>query len=92
MTDSVVDQNAVPAPVATAVLTHIVRSIVDDPEAVRIDHSEARGKIRLEVRVAHGDLGRVIGRRGRTAQIIRSVVRAAATRADVEVDVDFEDD
>jgi predicted RNA-binding protein YlqC (UPF0109 family) len=59
---------------------------------VRIDHSENRGKIRLEVRVADGDLGRVIGRRGRTAQSIRAVVRAAATRDEVEVDIDFEDD
>lgn len=79
------------APTATAVLTHVVRSIVDDPEAVRVDASESRGKVRLEVRVGDGDLGRVIGRRGRTAQSIRTVVRAAATRDDVDVDVDFAD-
>ena len=46
---------------------------------------------RLEVQVGAGDLGRVIGRRGRTAQSIRSVVRAAATRDGVDVDVDFVD-
>ena len=92
MNDTVSDHNSVPAPVASAVLEHIVKSIVDDPDAVRIDHSENRGKIRLEVRVADGDLGRVIGRRGRTAQSIRAVVRAAATRDEVEVDIDFEDD
>ncbi len=82
-----------PAPTAEAVLGHIVRSIVDDPDAVVIGAEEAgRGrKVRLEARVASGDLGRVIGRRGRTAQSIRSVVRAAATRDGVEVDVDFED-
>lgn len=82
---------AVLAPTATAVLTHVVRSIVDDPDAVRVDANEGRGKVRLEVRVGPGDLGRVIGRRGRTAQSIRTVVRAAATRDDVEVDVDFAD-
>jgi uncharacterized protein len=79
------------APVATAVLTHVVRSIVDDPEAVRVEGSNARNRVRLEVQVGPGDLGRVIGRRGRTAQSIRSVVRAAATRDGVDVDVDFVD-
>jgi predicted RNA-binding protein YlqC (UPF0109 family) len=83
--------NQVPAPTATAVLTHVVRSIVDDPEAVNVQAIEARGRVKLEVRVGPGDLGRVIGRRGRTAQSIRTVVRAAATRDDVEVDVDFAD-
>ena len=79
------------APVAVAVLTHVVRSIVDDPEQVTVDSSESHGKVRLEVRVGPGDLGRVIGRRGRTAQSIRTVVRAAATRDGVDVDVDFAD-
>ncbi len=73
-------------------LGHVVRSIVDDPDAVQVDAGDGTaGKVRLEVRVASGDLGRVIGRRGRTAQSIRSVVRAAATRDGVDVDVDFED-
>jgi hypothetical protein len=83
--------NAVLAPTATAVLTHIVRSIVDDADAVRVDSASVRGKVRLEVRVGPGDLGRVIGRRGRTAQSVRAVVRAAAVRDGVDVDVDFED-
>lgn len=80
-----------PAPTAAAVLQHIVSSIVDDPGAVQVDGIEGRSRVKLEVRVADGDLGRVIGRRGRTAQSIRTVVRAAATRDGVEVDVDFAD-
>jgi predicted RNA-binding protein YlqC (UPF0109 family) len=80
-----------PAPTATAVLTHVVRSIVDDAEAVQVDAVEGRHRLKLEVKVGPGDLGRVIGRRGRTAQSIRTVVRAAATRDGVEVDVDFVD-
>lgn len=81
------------APVAEAVLSHVVRSIVDDPAAVRIESlDDDDGKIVLEVRVGEGDLGRVIGRRGRTAMSIRNVVRAAATRDGVDVDVDFVDD
>ena len=71
---------------------HIVRSIVDTPDAVKIEPVQDEGKIILEVRVADGDLGRVIGRRGRTAQSIRAVVRAAASRDNAEVDVDFLDD
>ena len=67
------------APTAAAVLTHIVTSIVDDPDAVRVDTlRQTVASVRLDVRVGPGDLGRVIGRRGRTAQSIRTVVRAAA--------------
>jgi len=80
------------APVAESVLTHVVRSIVDDPDAVRVESLDDDGKIVLEVRVGEGDLGRVIGRRGRTAMSIRNVVRAAAARDGVDVDVDFVDD
>ncbi|HEU4842273.1 MAG TPA: KH domain-containing protein [Ilumatobacteraceae bacterium] len=80
------------APTAVAVLTHIVSSIVDDPAAVQVETSESRGRVRLDVRVGPGDLGRVIGRRGRTAQSIRTVVRAAATRDETDVDIEFVDD
>ena len=83
--------NLVPAPTATAVLDHIVRALVDEPESVTIEGIEGRRGITLEVRVAPGDMGRLIGKRGRTAQSIRAVVRAAATRDDVAVDVDFVD-
>jgi predicted RNA-binding protein YlqC (UPF0109 family) len=83
--------NAVSVPTATSVLTYLVRSLVDEPDAVRVDEVEGRRGIKLEVRVAPGDLGRVIGRRGRTAQSIRTVVRAAAARDEREVDVDFVD-
>ena len=69
-----------------------MRSIVDTPDAVKVESLNDEGKIILEVRVADGDLGRVIGRRGRTAQSIRAVVRAAASRDNAEVDVDFLDD
>lgn len=86
------DANTLEAPTATAVLEHIVRSIVDDADAVSVSSLPGKGdKVLLEVRVGPGDLGRVIGRRGRTAQSIRTVVRAAAVNDDVEVDVDFVD-
>ncbi|MFZ8967615.1 MAG: KH domain-containing protein [Ilumatobacteraceae bacterium] len=80
------------ADTAAAVLTHIVRSIVDDPDAVRVESTSVDGRDRLEVRVGPGDLGRVIGRRGRTAASIRTVTRAAAARDGVELDIEFLDD
>lgn len=86
------DNETAAAPTAAAVLEHIVRSIVDDAEAVVVESQDEGNRVRLDVRVGAGDLGRVIGRRGRTAQSIRAVVRAAATRDAVDVDVEFLDD
>jgi predicted RNA-binding protein YlqC (UPF0109 family) len=80
-----------PAPTAISVLDLLVTSLVDDPDAVRIDPIEQRGKVRLEVRVGPDDMGRVIGKRGRVANAIRTVVRAAAVRDGVDVDIEFED-
>lgn len=80
------------APTAVAVLTHIVKSIVDDPDAVVVEEgTNDDGKHRLDVRVGPGDLGRVIGRRGRTAASIRTVTRAAASKDGVELDIEFLD-
>lgn len=89
MSDTTTSTNA--APTATAVLDHIVRSIVDDGDQVHVDVTPDGDRVRLDVRVAPGELGRVIGRRGRTAQSIRTVVRAAASRDDVDVDIEFVD-
>jgi hypothetical protein len=83
--------NTLAAPTAAAVLAHIVRSIVDTPDAVLVEESNDGGKVRLDVRVGPGDLGRVIGRRGRTAASIRTVTRAAAARDGVAIDVEFLD-
>jgi uncharacterized protein len=80
------------APTAVAVLTHIVKSIVDQPDAVTVEEITGdNGKHRLDVRVGPGDLGRVIGRRGRTAASIRTVTRAAASKDGVELDIEFLD-
>lgn len=79
------------APTAVAVLTHIVKSIVDNPDEVTVDEVFDDGKHRLDVRVADGDLGRVIGRRGRTAASIRTVTRAAASKDDATIDIEFLD-
>jgi uncharacterized protein len=81
----------VDVPTARAVLEHLVGALVEDRDAVRIDLSEGRSLPRLTVRVGPSDMGRVIGRRGRVAQAIRTVVRAAAARDGSDVEVEFED-
>lgn len=73
-----------------AVVEYVVRAIVDVPEAVEVD-LVAGDPDRYDVRVADGDMGRVIGRRGHTADAIRTVARAAAARSDRDVDVEFVD-
>jgi predicted RNA-binding protein YlqC (UPF0109 family) len=80
------------APTAVAVLTHIVRSLVDDPDSVTVEADDSGRRLTLNVRVGEGELGRVIGRRGRTAASIRTVARAAASKDDVEIDIEFLDD
>lgn len=90
--DDVADANAVPAGNARTVLEYLARAVVEEPDAVEIDVEEGRrGGVTLNVRVGPGDMGRVIGKRGRVAQSIRTVVRAAAVRDGVSVDVEFVD-
>ena len=83
--------NRVEGGTARSVLEHVARSIVDDPEGVAVDVGETRTGIRLSLRVAQGDMGRIIGRRGRTAQALRTLVRAAAARDGQEASVDIVD-
>lgn len=68
-------------------LEHLVKGIVDRPDEVRVDARDTgRGEV-LEVRVHPSDLGRVIGRGGRTATSLRTVVSALAEGDRVRVDV-----
>jgi hypothetical protein len=68
-------------------LEHLVRGIVDNPEDVRVSAKTLRRGDLLEVRVHPDDLGRVIGRGGRTARALRTVIGALATGDPVRVDV-----
>jgi predicted RNA-binding protein YlqC (UPF0109 family) len=76
---------------ARAVLMYLAQQLVDDPASVAIDTGETRRGIKLSLHVAPDDMGKVIGRRGRVAQSIRSVVRAAGARDGVDVLVDIVD-
>ena len=85
------DPNRVSGATGKAVLEYLLEQLVDEPEAIEVDTVERRDGLLFEVRVASGDMGRVIGRRGRTADAIRMVVRAAAARDDVDAEVEFVD-
>lgn len=68
-------------------LEHLVRGIVDNPDDVEVSARKNRRGELLEVRVNPEDLGRVIGRNGRTAKALRSVIGALSTNGSVRVDV-----
>jgi uncharacterized protein len=89
--DNLVDANTLPAANARSVLEYLVRSVVDDPDSVDVEVDEHGRKPALNVTVGDGDMGRVIGKRGRVAQSIRTVTRAAAVRDGVEIDIEFLD-
>lgn len=75
-----------------ALLEFLARSLVDDPEAVSVEgFDEDDGTIVLELRVAEDDAGQVIGRGGRTASALRTVMRAVAARDGDRVLVDVMD-
>ena len=84
-----VDANTIPAATARDVCEYLVKAVVEDPDGVEVDVRERGRGTTIEVHVTPGDMGRVIGKRGRIAQSIRTVVRAAAVRDGASVDVDF---
>ncbi len=75
----------------TELLEFLVRALVEDPDAVRVEELEEDGDLVYEISVAEGDLGRVIGKGGRVANAIRTVAKAAAVRLDRRVIVDILD-
>ena len=70
-------------------LENIARSLVDDPEYVSVNEIEGEKSLILELRVAEGDMGKVIGKQGRIAKAIRTVIKAAAMRHNKRVVVEI---
>ena len=66
----------------------IAKALVDHPEEVSVNEKNEGRTIVLELHVAEGDMGKVIGKQGRIAKAIRSVVKAAAAKEDKKVVVD----
>jgi uncharacterized protein len=71
------------------VLEYIARNLVDDPDAVEVTKVEGEGSLVLRLTVAPEDMGKVIGRGGRTARAIRDVMRAAGTKAGLAMVVEI---
>ena len=72
-------------------LTYIARNLVDNPDAVSVTEIQGNGETVLELRVAPEDMGKVIGRQGRIAKEIRTVVRSMAQRSNTKVSVEIMD-
>ena len=67
----------------------IAKSLVDHRDQVVVTEEETEGVIKLVLKVADDDMGKVIGKQGRIAKAIRTVVKAASTKIDKKVDVDI---
>lgn len=72
-----------------ALVEHLVTSLVESPNEVRIETTESPKEVSFSVTVAEADMGRVIGRGGRVARAIRTVVKAAAVKDGRRVNVEF---
>lgn len=72
-----------------AFLEYVARSLVDDPEAVVVEMSEADDEVTLTLKVGEGDMGRIIGRDGRIANAIRSLLRVMSTRDGRHVELEI---
>ena len=68
----------------------IAKALVDNPNEVVVTESEKEDEIIIELKVASNDMGKVIGKQGRIAKAIRSVVKAAAAKENIKVVLDIE--
>ena len=76
---------------AEEVLLYLIAQLVEHTDQVELEIEESDTKLSLMSKVSAEDIGRVIGKRGRVANSIRTLVRAAAVKDGVEVEVDFSD-
>jgi predicted RNA-binding protein YlqC (UPF0109 family) len=72
-------------------LLFLARSLVDEPEKVEVEGTETESRVDLTLRVAQGDMGKVIGRGGRIVKAIRIVMKAASVKESKRVNVEIAD-
>jgi predicted RNA-binding protein YlqC (UPF0109 family) len=70
-------------------LEYIVKALVENPDEVEITEEEEEGKIVLKLKVADDDKGRIIGKKGRIAESLRSILRVKAVKTDTHVFLDI---
>ena len=73
----------------TRLVEVIAKALVEDPDAVQVTETEKDGQTVIELRVADKDMGKVIGKQGRIAKAIRTVVKAASSKSSKKVIVDI---
>jgi len=73
----------------TELVSAIAKSLVEHPESVQVSEAEENDTTIIQLRVADEDMGKVIGKQGRIAKAIRTVVKAAATKANTKVVVEI---
>ena len=69
----------------------IAKSLVEHPEAVEVSESQSNGTTVIQLKVASDDMGKVIGKQGRIAKAIRTIMKAVATKENKRVSVEFID-
>ena len=74
-----------------AVVEVVVRALVDKPDSVRVHESSRRGMMVLELKTAPADMGKIIGRQGRTAAALRTLVAVTAERHGLRAQLDIRD-
>ncbi|MBI2189311.1 MAG: KH domain-containing protein [Acidobacteria bacterium] len=74
-----------------AVIEVVVRALVDQPDAVRITETERRGVHVFELRTSPGDMGKIIGRQGRTAAALRTLLAVTAEHHGKRAQLDIKD-
>ena len=85
------DQPGAPANPLRAVVEVVARALVDHPDAVRVTETERRGMTVLELTTAPGDMGKIIGRQGRTAAALRTLVAVTAEKHGQKAQLDIRD-
>ena len=84
-------QDGGPVSALRAVVEVIVKTLVDHPDAVKVTESSRRGMTIVELSTAPGDMGKIIGRQGRTAAALRTLVALTAERHGIRAQLDIRD-
>jgi predicted RNA-binding protein YlqC (UPF0109 family) len=85
------EQGGAPASPLKAVVEVVVKALVDNPGAVRVTEATRRGMTMVELTTAPGDMGKIIGRQGRTAAALRTLVSVTAERHGTRAQLDIRD-
>jgi predicted RNA-binding protein YlqC (UPF0109 family) len=89
MSDATPDEGA--ASPCRSVIEVVARALVDQPDAVSVTETQRRGMSVLELRTAPGDMGKIIGRQGRTATALRTLLAVTAERYGTRAQLDISD-